>query len=88
MKRLEIIHLRSSGQPLESLSDQISESIRAEGEGAECVTLYRRDELETDIAVHIHLPAGTQGASALGLRLASALRTFGLVAHTRWEELR
>ncbi|MCP4662731.1 MAG: hypothetical protein GY856_45640 [bacterium] len=90
MKRLEIIHLRSSGQPPESLSDQIRESIRAEGESGECVTLYRRDGLETDIAVHIHHPegSGSDGASGLGLQLASALRTFGLVKHTLWEELR
>ena len=90
MRRLEIIHLRSSGEPLESLSDRIRESIREKGEQTNVVTIYRRDGLETDLAVHIHnleVP-GAEGPSGLGLKLASALRVFGLVEHTLWEELR
>lgn len=89
MSRLEIIHLRSSGEPLESLGRRIRESLGAEGEDAE-VTLYRRDGLETDVAVHIrHLDSpGKDGPSGLGLQLASALRALGLVEHTLWQELR
>jgi len=90
MKRLEIIHLRSSGEPIESLSDQIRESIWALGEQAEVVTLFRRNGLETDLAVHIHhLEApGREGPSRLGLQLVSSLASFGLVRHTLWEELK
>ncbi len=89
MSRLEIIHLRSSGEPLESLASSIRESLGAEGDDVE-VTLYRRDGLETDVAVHIrHLEApASDGPSGLGLQLASALRALGLVEHTRWQELR
>ncbi len=87
MSHLEIIHLRSSGEPLESLGRRIRESlgpeIRAE------VALYRRHGLETDVAVHIRHPEVREdnGPGRLGLRLASALRSLGLVEHTLWEKL-
>jgi hypothetical protein len=89
MKRLEIIHLRSSGEPLDTLGRRISDSIKAEDMGAGVVTLYRRDGLETDVAIHIHHRSSSpgEGPSSLGLRLASALKALGLVEHTMWEEL-
>ena len=90
MSTLEIVHLRSSGESIESLSDRIKESIWAEGNGTEVVTLYRRHGLETDVAVHIrHLDAaGKDEPSALAFHLAYALRVFGIVEHTVWEEIR
>lgn len=89
MSRLEIVHLRSSVEPIESLSDRIKESIWAEGKDTEVVTVYRRNGLATDVAVHIrHLDAtGRNGSSALAFHLAYALRVFGLVEHTVWEEM-
>ena len=89
MNQLEIIHLRSSAEPLESLGRRIRESLGTGGEQAE-FALYRRYGLETDVAVHIrHLESlGKEGPSRLGLQLASALRALGLVEHTTWEELR
>lgn len=89
MRTLEIVHLRSSGEPIEALTDQIKESIWAEGNGSEVVTLYRRSGLETDVAVHIYHreSEGGNGPSTLAFNLASALRTFGLVEHSVWEEL-
>jgi hypothetical protein len=90
MIQLEIIHLRSSGEPVESLTERISESIREGGEEASTLTLYRRHGLETDLAVHILSPevAIKTGPSDLALRLASELRAYGLVEHTVWEKLR
>ena len=87
MSRLEIIHLRSSGEPLESLGRKIRESLGTVEESIE-VTLYRRAGLETDVAVHIRHrePPGREGPSGLGLQLASSLRAFGLVDHTLWQE--
>ena len=89
MSQLEIIHLRSSGESLESLGNRIRESLGTLDKNTE-VTLYRRDGLETHIAVHIHHLGmrGRKGTSGLALRLASALRAFGLVDHTLWKELR
>jgi hypothetical protein len=88
MKRLEIIHLRSSGEPLDSLGRRIRESIV--DDSAETVTLYRRQGLDTDLAVHVryHAATGGQGPSDLALRLSSSLRAYGLVEHTKWEELK
>ena len=90
MSQLEIIHLRSSGEPVESLTERICESIREGGGTASTLTLYRCHGLKTDLAVHILSPdvAMKTGPSDLALRLASELRAYGLVEHTVWEELR
>lgn len=87
MNRLEIIHLRSSAEPLESLGRKIHESLADRDEHSE-VKLYRREGLDTDVAVHIRHrdTPETEGPSALGLQLASALRALGLVEHTLWKE--
>ena len=88
MTRLEIIHLRSSGVPLETLAEGIRRSLEKGGEKASTLTLYRRQGLETDLAVHIrHQATGGEGPSGLALCLASELRAYGLVEHTVWEEL-
>ncbi len=87
MSRLEIIHLRSSGEPPEALGQQIRDSLDTGDEHAR-VTLYRRQGLDTDVAVHIkHRDAPeVEGPSDLGLQLAAALRALGLVEHTLWQE--
>lgn len=90
MSRLEIIHLRSSaGCQLETLRRRISESIQSAGEVTTAVTVFCRDGLETDMAVHIRTqnPANPKRPSTLGHHLASALRLFGLVEHTVWREM-
>jgi hypothetical protein len=89
MNNLEIVHLRSSGESLESLNELIKESIWAEGTGSDVVTVYRRSGLGTDIAVHIHQRGSEEqnGPSALAANLANALKAFGLVEHSVWEEL-
>ena len=85
MKQLEIIHLRLSGEPVEALSGQIHDSIRAAATDARVVTLYRRKGLETDVAIHInHLEGlGPDAKDSLGVRLASALKAYGLVEDQR-----
>jgi len=89
MKRLEIIHLRSSGKAIEFLCDRITESIPARDKDQEIFTLYRQHGLDTDVAIHMyhHGSEGTTGPSALALHLADALRDFGLVEHTVWDEM-
>jgi hypothetical protein len=83
MNTLEIIHLRSSGEPLEALADRIRESIWAEGHGSRVATLYRHHGLDTDVAVHIR----GDGPTTLAAHLALALKEYGLVEHTVWEEI-
>jgi len=86
---LEIIHLRSSIEPIEALTDRIRESIWADGHGSDVVTLYRRHGLGTDVAVHIRHrgEAGGSGSSELAVHLAQALKAYGLVEHSVWEEI-
>jgi hypothetical protein len=89
MSILEIIHLRSSIEPIDALTDHIRESIWAEGHGNDVVTLYRRHGLETDVAVHIRHRGenGGAGSSVLAVNLAHALKEYGLVEHSVWEEV-
>jgi len=89
MKLLEIIHLRLSGQPIEALSRRITGSIPAGNVDAGIVSMYRRNGLVTDVAIHIRHDhaAGETAPCALALHLANALREFGLVEHTVWEEM-
>lgn len=88
MKRLETIHLRSSGEPLETLSRRIRGSITTGSKSLAEVTLYRRPGLETDLAVHV---GGTglspTELSGLALQIASELKAWGLVEHSSWEEI-
>jgi hypothetical protein len=89
MKQLEIIHLRSSGAPIETLGKQIAEAVRAEGGPTDAVTIFRRCGLETDIALHLHHhDVSGSGPSALALHLAAGLKALGLIEHTLWEELK
>lgn len=89
MNRLEIVHLRSSGESLETLAALIKESIWEDGNGSEVATVYRRSGLATDIAVHIRRDRGSggNGPIALACRLTAALREYGIVEHTVWEEM-
>jgi len=89
MSRLEIIHLRTAGKSSEFLARQFREAIGAEGDGTGAVSIYRRNGLDTDVAVHInsHGSGENAGRSVFGLHLASALSAYGLVEHTLWGEL-
>jgi hypothetical protein len=86
---LEIIHLRSSAESIDALTDLIRESIWVEGHGSDVATLYRRHGLETDVAVHVRHRGENGGAasSELAVLLAQALKAYGLVEHSVWEEI-
>ena len=58
MRQVEIIHLRSSSESVEALSEQIRESVREAESDIEAVTLYRRRGLETDMAIGMDLGLG------------------------------
>ena len=76
MSQIEIIHLRTSGESPAILCQRIRGSIKTEADGAELLVIYRREGLESDVAIHIrrHELSPEKGPSALGLRLASAQR--------------
>lgn len=89
MSRLEIIHLRTAGRSFAFLATQIREAIGSELDDRGVVKIYRRSGLDTDVAIHINSRGrdGAAGPTTLGIRLASALSSYGLVVHTTWEEL-
>jgi len=88
MSTVEIIHLRSSSEPIECLAERIRESLWDEGRNEGVFTIYRRDGLATDLAVHIRHSGESAGVpSRLGLCLVSSLAEFGLVEHSVWEEI-
>ncbi|MDX2435922.1 MAG: hypothetical protein QNL88_02620 [Acidobacteriota bacterium] len=88
MSTLEIIHLRSSSEPIEDLAELIRESMWEDGRNNGVFTIYRRRGLATDLAIHIRHPEeGALVPSRFGLRLVSSLAEFGLVEHSVWEEM-
>ena len=89
MKWLEIIKLRGAGIE-QGLLKEFLRSLVKSGRSGELVGVvsYRHAALENDLSVHLHWEPEqpTQNGSALGLRLAQALKEFGLVDHTVWIE--
>jgi hypothetical protein len=88
MKWLEIIELRSAGkhqaqveQGLAGLTAGPTPEIKPG-----TIKVYRNSTLETDWGIHLHHESKKDDIreSSLGLRLADALRKFGLVHHTVW----
>jgi len=88
MSILEIIHLRSSSEPIECLAELIRESMWDDGSHNGVSTIYRRAGLATDLAIHIRHPeGGVKVPSRFGLQLVSSLAEYGLVEHSVWEEM-
>ena len=87
MRRLEIIQLRLAGSLPDGLLEEISQSAVSE-KTPTLVFIYHRAIVETDIAIHIRqeLPESDNQASDLGLRLAAAIKEYGMVEHTVWRD--
>lgn len=86
---LEIIHLRVMEPDLDRVIPlflQLVEEIREKNHCRE-VKLYRRALVETDVCLHLYYAnnqyLGADGSS-VGVRLAAALKPFGMVNHTVW----
>ena len=89
MKTLEIIHLQSGTGSMASLSDRIRESLQGADGRSQIVTIYRRDGLANDLAIHLQHTGRSTAVkpTELGLRLAAALREYGIVEYTLWREM-
>ncbi len=87
MKRLEIIHLRFRMVPGTDLIKDVCKSLKKQEENV-IIRVYRHATVSTDLGIHLHLNAVEDDLQVkqLGLRLASALKEFGLVEHTIWVE--
>lgn len=89
MSSLEIIHLRSFGSSLETSADRIRQLIPIGASTEDIVTVYRRQGIATDVAIHIRHaePTATSVPSTFAIHLASALRDLGYVEHSLWNEI-
>lgn len=90
MKWLEIIEIRISGNDHELLEFHFKQLVKeVNKEKEQKLILYRQLDLDTDISIHIFhdsIKAENSG-SDLGIRIASALKEFGLVNHNVWVEM-
>jgi hypothetical protein len=89
VKWLEVIKLRAAGNG-ERLLDELFRQMDKAGQdrGRVKIKTYRHAALETDVSLHLHWESERleQNGSALGLRLAQALKEFGLIDHSIWIE--
>jgi hypothetical protein len=89
MRWLEMIKLRAA-RSCEGLLDEFFRQMNnADREGGLVeIKTYRHAALETDLTLHLHWESKRpeQNGSILGLRLAQALKEFGLVDYSIWIE--
>ncbi len=89
MRWLEIIKLRSA-RIGEGSRDEFLRSLVKSSQSGKAVEIktYRHAALEYDVSVHLHWESDRpeQDGTALGLRLAQALKEFGLTDHSIWIE--
>ena len=90
MKWIEIIELRSAGNTRKQLETHLQEFIEQVEKKTEkqTVKLYTRMMIDTDVSIHLFHDSSKvkNRGSSLGIRLVSALKSYGLVNHTIWIE--
>ena len=88
MKWLVVIKLRSAGGSLGVLDELLRPLSGSNQRGLVEMRTYCHAALETDASVHLHWDSETPepNGSVLGLRLAQALKEFGLIDHSVWVE--
>ncbi len=91
MKWLEIIELRSVDSNKELLESQMQKLIVEMDKEAkkQALRIYIRAMMDTNFSIHLFHDSKKveNSGSQLGLRLASALKEFGLVNHSIWIEM-
>ena len=91
MKWLEIIELRSAESNRELLESQLQKLINEVDKETkkQAIKTYSRVMIDTDFSIllfHDSIEVEKNG-SQLGLHLSSALKVFGLVNHSIWNEM-
>ena len=88
MKWLEVIKLRSAGKGSGLLEELLLSVNKFSQSGLVEMRIYRHAVLETDLSVHLlwESEQPEQNGSSLGLRLAQALKEFGLIDRSIWVE--
>jgi hypothetical protein len=85
MTILEAIHLRMVGDDPEDLAELVRAAAEDTHDAVEA-RVYRHARVEGDLLIQLRRSRGPGGAqvSTLGIRLASILRSHGLVDHSVW----
>ena len=88
MKWLEIIKVRSVRINSEELDEFLRSMDKISQKRLIEIKIYRHAAIETDLSLHLLWIAKQpeKNGSALGLRLAQALKDFGLIDHSLWME--
>ncbi len=88
MKWLETIELRSVGNKRKLVESQLQKLINEVNKETKkpAIKSYSRVLIDTDFSIHLFHDSKKvdNSGSELGLRLASALKEFGLVNHSIW----
>ena len=90
MNWIEIIELRSAGNTRKQMEAHLQEFVEQMEKKKEKLTvkLYIRMRIDTDVSIHLfHNSSKVKNrGSSLGIKLASSLKSYGLVNHTIWIE--
>ncbi len=90
MKWIEIIELRSAGNTPKQLKTLLQEFMDQVEKNTEkySVKFYTHMMIDTDFSIHLFHDSNKveNSGSSLGIRLVSALKSYGLVNHTIWIE--
>jgi hypothetical protein len=90
MNWIEIIEHRSAGNTRKQMEAHLQEFVEQVEKKKEKLTvkLYIRMRIDTDVSIHLFHDSSKvkNRGSSLGIRLVSALKSYGLVNHTIWIE--
>ncbi|MBT4266799.1 MAG: hypothetical protein HOD85_21570 [Deltaproteobacteria bacterium] len=90
MKWIEIIELRSAGTSCNLLEVQLKEFMEqlANKSSKQMVKFYSRIMIDTSMSIHLYHNSSevSHKGSSLGLKMASVLKSHGLVNHSIWIE--
>ena len=91
MKWLEMIELRSVDSNRDLLESQLQKLMNDVDKETkkQAIKAYSRVIIDTDVSIHLFHDSKKveNSGSPLGVRLASALKAFGLVNHSIWIEM-
>ncbi len=87
----EVIHIRTTARDTKQLLiivQHLVDEAKKEGSCKE-IKMYRRALVDTDLSILLYHDSSKVGknGSPLGLRMAAALKEFGMVNHTAWSEV-
>ncbi len=88
MRWLETIHLRTTKLESDRLMSTMHQLINEARKEKSCeeVKMFKRALINTDVSLHLHHDTmqTEPNGSPIGLRIAYALRVFGMVKHSVW----